>query len=466
MPDIAHVVVLMLENRSFDCMLGRLYPSRVDFNGLKGIEKNCSNGVDYPVWTSGPALDPQNASIPHVDPGERFTDMNDQIFGAGNVPPAPATMAGFVENYLAQNATNDPEAVMHGFSPEQVPVLSTLAKSFGVSDSWHASAPNQTWPNRFFMHTGTAAGYVNNSPTHFPYVMPTIFNRLSENQRSWKIYHHDIPQAATLSAIWAELPDKLASFESDFMTDAMAGRLPNYSFIEPRYFADPALNRMPNDQHPPHNVSYGERLIARCYDALRHGAGWKQTLFIITYDEHGGIYDHVPPPIAMSPDNLRSDGFAFDRYGVRVPAVLISPWIPAGSIVRPPASSPYPFDHTSVLATLRKLFQLGAPLSQRDAVAPDLLDALSLPAPTNDGPDSIPVPMVSSSADEIAAALNAPANDFQKALAKLADNLPDGLAFVKTQIDALATSPGTGAAPDTVAEALKVVMNGLERFLG
>src|SRR5205085_1969600 len=103
-------------------------------------------------------------------------------------------------------------------------------------------------------------------------------------------------------------------------------------------------------------------------------------------DEHGGCYDHVPPPAAVPPDNQRPDNFAFDRFGVRVPAVLVSPWIPAGSIVRPPAGSRYPFDHTSILATLRKLFDLGDPLTDRDAAAPDFLHALSLQTASNGGP--------------------------------------------------------------------------------
>src|SRR5216684_2291428 len=326
--DISHVVVLMLENRSFDCMLGRLYPDRPDFDGLTGREVNQWNGRDVPVWST-PSMDPQVACIPTPDPNELFVDMTEQLFGVGNQPPAPPTMAGFVANYM-HTPTNDPSAVMHGFTPEQVPVLSALARSFGVSDRWHASAPNQTWPNRFFVHTGTAAGHVNNSPPRFPYEMPTIFNRLTEKQRSWRIYYHDIPQAGTLARIWSELPDHLYLFEEDFMADAMAGRLPSYSFIEPRYFSDPLLRRMPNDQHPPHNVLFAERLIARTYDALRNGPGWEQTLFIITYDEHGGIYDHVVPPAAVPPDDLRSDGFPFDRYGVRVPTVIVSPWLPAG----------------------------------------------------------------------------------------------------------------------------------------
>ena len=464
MPDIAHVVVLMLENRSFDSMLGRLYSGRPDFDGLTGQESNQWDGKPIPVWTST-AMTPDAACIPTPDPNELFSDMTDQIFGVGSGPPSPANMSGFVANYM-KTATNDPTNVMHGFTPDQVPVISQLAKSFGVSDRWHASAPNQTWPNRFFVHTGTAAGYVNNSPAHFPYTMPTIFNRLTLCERSWRIYHHDMPQSAALSAIWSELPDHLYSFEDDFMSDAMAGRLPNYSFIEPLYFSDLILHRMPNDQHPPHNVAYGERLIARCYDALRNGAGWEQTLFIVTYDEHGGIYDHVPPPSAVSPDNAHPDGFKFDRYGVRVPTVLISPWIPAGSIIRPPAVSKYPFDHTSILATLRKLFDLGRSLTARDEAAPDLLSALSLKTPSNTGPANLTFPTITPTDQELIAAHQAKPNDLQQSLAYLASNLPAGSAGVPAHAARLKTAQ-TAVEPkfQTVEEALSQVKAGLGRFL-
>jgi phospholipase C len=461
--DIAHVVVLMLENRSFDCMLGRLYPAGPGFDGLTGRETNQCNGADVSVWTS-PAMDAQGACNPTPDPEELFADMTEQLFGVGHQPPDAATMGGFAANYM-KTPTNDPRAVMHGFTPEQVPVLSALARSFGVSDRWHASAPNQTWPNRFFVHTGTAAGHVNNSPPRFPYEMPTIFNRLTEKQRSWRIYRHDIPQSATLTRIWSELPDHLYMFEDDFMADAMSGRLPNYSFIEPRYFSDPLQRRMPNDQHPPHNVLFGERLIARVYDALRNGPGWEQTLLIITYDEHGGIYDHVPPPPATSPDDLRPDGFAFDRYGVRVPAVIVSPFVPPGSVIRPPDGSP-PFDHTSILATLRKLFDLGAPLTRRDAAAPDLLAALSLPGPTNTGPPSLQVPAPDSTNDSVAAAHEEPPNHLQQALAEMASHLPPGTANVASHIGALkdGLTPSTPQFA-TVREALDHAQAGLARFL-
>jgi phospholipase C len=462
---IQHVVVLMLENRSFDCMLGRLYPSGPAFDGLTGQEKNLCNGSAFPVWTD-PSIDAEVACIPTPDPNELFVDMTEQLFGAGTPKPPAADMSGFAANY-AKTAGNDPKAVMHGFTPEQLPVLSALAKAFGVSDRWHASAPNQTWPNRFFVHTGTASGYVNNSPSHFPYEMTTIFNRLTASQRSWRIYHHDIPQTATLARIWSELPDHLYFFESDFMADAMAGRLPNYSFIEPRYFSDPLLRRMPNDQHPPHSVLFAERLIARTYDALRNGPGWEQTLFIITYDEHGGIYDHVVPPVAVPPDDLRSDGFAFDRYGVRVPAVIVSPWLPTGSVVRPPNGSQYPFDHTSILTTLRNLFCLGDPLTRRDAVAPDLLSALTLEGPTNSGPPSLQVPVADATNESVAVAHEQPPNHLQQALAEMASHLPAGAADVASHINALNTGEISPVTPrfETVGDALEHAQAGLNRFL-
>jgi phospholipase C len=360
----------------------------------------------------------------------------------------------------------DPANVMHYYTPEQVPVISTLARSFGVSDRWHASAPNQTWPNRFFAHCGTANGYVNNMPLLVPYMMKTVFNRLTEKHRSWRIYFHDIPQSGTLAHIWSELPDHLKLFEEHFMADAMAGRLPNYSFIEPRYFACAALNRLPNDEHPPHDVMLGERLIARCYDAIRNGPGWERTLFIVTYDEHGGLYDHVVPPPAVSPDGRGEPphNFKFDRYGVRVPAVLISPWIPAGTIVRPPGD--IPFDHTSIMATLRALFGIES-LSDRDRAAPDLVSALSLPEPANSGPPSLPLPALPPSPKQVLDGADRPPNHMQEALAQFTQQLPAGSASVADQLKLgeIAAEMLGKEAIQTVGAALSKAEAGLTRFL-
>lgn len=465
MGPIDHVVVLMLENRSFDSMLGRLREPGPDFDGLTLDEENVFDGVPIKVWTTGGGIDPVH-NMPTPDPAELFTDMTQQIFGPGAGPPAPPTMSGFAQNYGTVAGASAAD-IMHYFTRDQVPVMSALADAFAVSDRWFASAPNQTWPNRFFAHTGTAAGYVNNMPLHVPYMMETIYNRLTAAHRSWRIYFHDLPQSATLARIWSELPDHLYLFEEHFMADAMAGRLPNYSFIEPRYFSCPLLNRMPNDQHPPHDVRLGERLIARVYDAVRNGAAWDRTLLIITYDEHGGLYDHVPPPPAVPPDDLHPDGFTFDRYGVRVPALLISPWIAPGTVLRP-AEGEHPFDHTSILRTLRDLFDLGDPLTRRDAVAPSLLPVLSLQEPANPGPKSIPISGTAPTTGDLARATDAPPNGMQQALAAFAQTLPANSAAAARTIAELMAQREAAAvrtAFGSVAEALKHAEDGLSRFL-
>jgi phospholipase C len=265
--------------------------------------------------------------------------------------------------------------------------------------------------------------------------------------------------------VWASA-DRFRDFEVSFFDDAAQGRLPSYSFIEPRYFSDGPLRQMPSDQHPPHNIAYGERLLARVYDALRHSPCWKQTLFIVTYDEHGGLYDHVVPPAAVAPDGHNEEGFAFDRYGVRVPTVIISPQIPKGTIVRPPADSEYPFDHTSILATLHKLFDLNGYLTARDAAAPDLLHVLSDDSASNDGPSTLPMPSITPTDAELAAAHAAPPNHLQTALAELAAHLPAGIADVPGHVGNITANPPVAATYATVAEALAAARTAWQKFLG
>lgn len=461
MADIRHVVVLMLENRSFDSMLGRLYPAGPTFDGLTGNESNVWQGQAVKVW-SGNAATPHLMTIPDPNAGESFADMNEQIFGRNPPGGAPANMSGFVSNYMGRGGPA-PNIPMHGFSPASVPVISALARSFAVSDRWHASAPNQTWPNRFFVHTGTGGGYVNNSAKHAPYKMNTIYNRLVQKNRSWRIYRHDFVQAMLLSKIWGMVPDHIYDFNPQFLEDCRAGNLANYSFIEPRYYS--ILSAPPNDQHPTHDVSYGERLIAKCYQALRTSPAWEHVLFIVVYDEHGGIYDHVPPPPAVSPDGFAPDGFAFDRYGVRVPAVLISPWIPAGTVLRPPPGAQYPFDHTSIIATLRNLFSLGGPLTARDGAAPDFLHALSLPAPSNDGPDHLPVPMTTASRAALATAVAEPPNSMQLAMAQASAKLPTGSANAPEHAKLVSRASMPLPAPATAADARDLAVANADRFL-
>ena len=430
---IDHVVVLMLENRSFDCMLGRLYPHDPDYNGLTLNEYNNYANTRIGVW-SGDGMPSCIACTPKPDPGESFKDMNEQLLGDGRTANPPP-MSGFASNYATQPASKDgpfdPRSAMHFFTPEQVPVISQLAKSFGVSDHWHASAPCQTWPNRFFAHTGTSRGHVDNHTFSVPFSAESIFRRLQKAGKTWRVYFHDMPQSILLGDIWLYALFHYKAI-SQFFADAHTGNLPNYSFIEPRYFADLFLNRTPNDEHPPHNVIYGEQLIAQIYNAVRGSPCWKSTLLIITYDEHGGCYDHVSPPAAPSPDNLINNpyNYTFNTYGVRVPAVIVSPYVPPGSKIRPTPNAAdgitYPFDHTSIIATLRELFLKGTPqLTGRDGKAPNLLSALSLAVPTNDGPPAIDLSLIQPVPAEVKDRADASPNGMQRSLSAAAAMLPE-----------------------------------------
>jgi phospholipase C len=465
-PDIRHVVVLMLENRSFDCMLGQLYQASEIFDGLTGTEQNIwHNGAEqtnFPVWTD-PAIGPAAVLVPDPDPGESFEDIHDQIWGKGG---AGGPMSGFVDNYMAQPAVRSPrlpDAVMHYFTEAQVPVISQLARAFGVSDRWFASAPCQTWPNRLFAHTGTAGGDVNNTPLHVPYMMPTTFERVAAGGRSWGIFFHDFPQSATLGQLWSH-PGGFHRFDN-FLLDAASGNLPSYSFIEPRYYPDVAGNKMPNDEHPPHNVADGEELIATVYNALRAGPGWRSTLLIITYDEHGGCFDHVPPGDAASPGGPMPDGFAFDAFGVRVPAVIVSPYVKAGSIIRPPADSP-PFDHTSIFKTLQELFGLDpAPLTARTAAAPSLLGSLDQSA-ENDGPATIVSAALQADPAGVSRLAALPPNDMQQSMSKAAAMLPTLGADTAAHIRRLTAAPNTIAGLPTAGASAAAAAAHVTAFLG
>lgn len=464
---IDHFVVLMLENRSFDNLLGALYPKSPAFDGVDGTQTNV--GRDGRVWRLTPTGDEDNIanlSVPAPDGGELWSDMNLQIFGSGQVGAvgdhncpkkgAVANMSGFVESFTDMNGEPprgdyDPQKIMSYYQPEKhVPALATLAKQFAVCDCWFASAPCQTWPNRFFLHTGTAAGYENNAYKKiFEFTMPTIFGAFdAAGQRDgWAIYHHDIPQTLALAQLRMR-SDNFHMFDT-FVKHAGEGTLPSYSFIEPRYYADaglfPPRIRMPNDQHPPHIVTFGDELVASVYNALRSNEkAWKKTMLVVIYDEHGACYDHVPPGAAAAPGNGSCDNpapvFDFDRYGVRVPAVVASPYIAEGTVLRPSDDYPHdgatPFDHTSVIATLRKRFGLGAPLTARDAAAPTLERVLNLASPENLGPKTVtPSSYDPGIAYKIGALLER-WNDLQLSLHDLARKLPpDGHGRAQDSID-------------------------------
>jgi phospholipase C len=192
--------------------------------------------------------------------------------------------------------------------------------------------------------------------------MPTIFENLNDRGLTWTVYFDDYAQAFALRRLHP-YGHRFQRYEQ-FARDIQNGTLPTYAFIEPRSFSAPGYPA--NDQHPPHDLLEGEKLIAEVYDTLRADEKlWRQSLMVVLYDEHGGFYDHVPPPRAVPPDSSRArpSGFQFDRLGVRVPAILISPWVAAGRVDH------MMYDHTSVPATIKKMFGLPRFLTARDAAA-------------------------------------------------------------------------------------------------
>jgi len=387
MADIKYVVVLMLENCSFDFLLGFLKPAYQGqtFEGLTGTEtvpQDPLTGVMDPVPVS--KVSTSDIYVTPVDPAHEFPDTTLQLYGQTMVPAGGQPLNnGFVASYSRQQDEDGnvlgPTAgrrIMCCVDPKLLPVQMALAKNFLVCDHWFSSVPGPTWPNRFFMHAATSAGLAE-SPTTLEiiganvglkrYAMRTIYENLMEQGKTWKVYLHDVAQAFALTNLHPYM-DRFQLFdprpwrETSFLQDAAAGTLPNYSFIEPRYFSLPGLPA--NDQHPPHDLRWGEKLIASVYDALRGNRRvWRQCLFVILYDEHGGYYDHVPPPTTVSPDGIPSPttGFDFTRLGLRVPAILVSPWLPKGQVDQ------RAYDHTSVLATVKELFGLPHFLTQRDA---------------------------------------------------------------------------------------------------
>src|ERR1700729_1277590 len=393
---VQHIVQLMLENRSFDHMLGFLYPGKtgpggVPFEGLTGTESNTDgSGNAVPVYQID-TTKPGAYFMPGADPGEGYANTNAQLFGTGKEPTPPlATMSGFVTNFAAAITFDAqthrpslpgtvPSDIMGVFAPESLPVMSGLAKGFAVCDHWYSSVPTETFPNRAFACAGTSQGHMNDGTSS--YTVPSIFGLMTAHNLSWKIYGYtDEPLTRLNYPDTVNAPDTCIGKFADFQADCANGTLPNYSFLEPSW------SSTGNSQHPNYDVSLGEQLLLQIYQALRTGPGWDQTLLLITYDEHGGLYDHVPPPGgAIPPDNSVGEfGFDFTRFGVRVPAVLVSPLIAPGTIFSAPAGGT-PIDHTSVLKTIELRWGLPA-LTARDAAAPDLGDVLTLTTPRTDDP--------------------------------------------------------------------------------
>jgi phospholipase C len=414
---IDHVFVLMLENRSFDHMYA--------FSGITGVgtdgqataidvagpaDTNVDPVTQQPVAVSAPA----DFALKNVDadPPHEFDHAYHALVGvdAPDFDPSvgfpPIDNSGFVAGYV--NKGGNAARAMSCLAPEQLPVLTTLAREFAICDAWFSSLPGPTWPNRFFAMAASSGG-LDDSPSKTDVVTSvtvngyrfwngTIFDKLDDRCIEWKVVEGDeFPVAFALNGMNLNaLQGRFQDFDDWQTAVKWADYGPKFVFIEPQYgestfgATGPGDYTCGNSMHPLDDVVRGERLIKDTYEAIRNSPHWERSMLIVTFDEHGGFYDHVRPPAATPPgdppvDNYDHHGFKFDQVGVRVPTLVISPYVARGLIDHTP------YDHTSILATVERLFGFGA-LTQRDGAAADTLHLLSLEAPRTDTPSTLPEP--------------------------------------------------------------------------
>jgi phospholipase C len=376
---IDHIVVVMLENRSFDHMLGFLSlpegdggRARTDVDGLTGPHVNTNPHDQLPVPIHH--LTRTKFAGETEDPDHSATSVDEQIAGG--------EMSGFVKNFarISQHRANtadpplpvpDPTLVMGYYGAQELPVYDHLAAEYCVVDRWFSSVPGATWPNRLYSIAGRAAGSRDDVASGPPiYSLPSFTRHLDEHQVDWRWYSFD---PATLRCVDPQyrLGDhdrfafvderKLSTLERvagalmeegpSFLDDCAKGALPPVSWIDPRFKDLRVLGPNSNDDHPPSDVVAGQELVMTIYNALSSGPKWARTLLVITYDEHGGFYDHVPPPAAVDDDPEK-----FGRLGVRVPALLVSPLVERGSTSSTVLGRDFHFDHTSIVKTILTRF--------------------------------------------------------------------------------------------------------------
>jgi phospholipase C len=335
------IVVLCMENRSFDHYLGslRLVEGRHEIDGLTGAESNPapdgSTVAVHALETFTPADPPHDWNSSHAQ-----WDM------------------GANDGFVKAHAGADQADVMGYYVRSQIPITYALADQACVCQRWFASVMGPTWPNRFYLHCATANGMQTNLPV---VGVKSVFDQLAAANVTATNYFHDVAWA-----VGGYL--KLAGNTpvEQFFSAAQAGTLPAFAIIDPQFTGTGA-----NDDHPSHDVRLGQALIASVVAAMAQSPQWPRSLLVITYDEHGGFFDHVPPPTAHDPNQQ------FQQLGFRVPAIAIGPTVRAGCAV------PDVLEHASIAATVAAKWGL-PPLTDRAAAATDLsvlIDPLALTTP-------------------------------------------------------------------------------------
>jgi phospholipase C len=384
---LSHIIVVMMENRSFDHMLGSLQAVNP---AIDGITSQLSN-PDTTGALIKPAPSAQFQGQLDPDPDHHFLAVDLQIFGGDTNANRVANMQGFIKSYFNQQRdVKHSQKIMYHFAQNQLPVLTNLALEYAVFNRWFSSIPGPTICNRAFAHYGTSFGRVDLNPIYLNVKYKSIYTRLNQAnpKRTTKVYYFDSTSSTMeVANLLQNQPELFGTYEQ-FLNDCKSGALPQYSFLEPNYSDHDTGGgeQVASDQHPDHNVQAGELYIASVYEAIKQNPDlWESTALLIVYDEHGGIYDHVKPPACVADDSTASANdtgtgveFKFDRLGVRVPAILVSPWIPKGTVVN------RTFDHASIPATITKLF-LGdyAPRSPREINAEIFIEPKDTANPGN-----------------------------------------------------------------------------------
>jgi phospholipase C len=383
--NLQHIVVLMMENRSFDHMLGSLKAVDARIDGITAEDPYGNPDTTGAVVKPRPLAQFQSQLQP--DPDHHFPAVDLQIFSGNTSPNRVANMQGFVKSYFNQQRdVGHSQKIMYYFKQSDLPVLSTLALEFAVFNRWFASIPGPTICNRAFAHYGTSFGRVDMNPVYLNEPFKSVYSRLlnATPKRTAKIYYYDTASSTMEVANLLQNEPELFGTYGQFLDDCTHGNLPDYAFVEPNYSDHDTGSgeEVANDMHPDHNVQAGELFIASVYKAIKANPQlWQSTALLIVYDEHGGIYDHVVPPSctadlnsASASDTGTGTPFNFDRLGVRVPAILVSPWIPKGTVVN------RVFDHASIPATITKFF-LGdySPRSPRETSAEVFIEPKAAP---------------------------------------------------------------------------------------
>ena len=352
MPQIEHIVVLMMENHSFDNLLGMVPHQVPNRRGVDGFRIRHGRPIHFNPDANGHRVVAQHAASPCQHAGEPSQSWNasHQAYDNGRND-------GFVKASAA--------VAMRYWDKRDVPFTYSLVEQFPFGERHFASLLGQTFPNRCYLFAGTSSGTINDTINPIPPAGGTIFDRLDAHNIDWAVYYQNYPSILVVTGIrtLTRLP-RLRTF-GRFSSDVADGRLPQFTFIDPNYATTSEEN--------PQDVQLGERFIAQVVRTLMQVPTWKHTVLFLTYDEHGGYYDHVPPPAAVAPDSIppalstEDVPAGFDRYGFRVPMIVISPW------AKPHYVSRVVHDHTSVTAFIERKWNLPA-MTFRDANAHPMID--------------------------------------------------------------------------------------------